>query len=169
MLQGTWRTTRKSIFITPVWLATCISSLHQRILRRLSWMDRRQNPLVDWLTHTTRLSRYLRCLPLLSWRSTSVLQHLGGIHSGCAICGFIWLIFRVASSIRGLWCVVGHWCFNKRNRWFHHRVSLPMGSKYPPQVSQPLLFDIPSLASLNGTIGLWDGEDMEQFSSLTLI
>ena len=28
---------------------------------------------------------------------------------------------------------------------------------------------IPSLASLNGTIGLWDGEDMEPFSSLTLI
>ncbi|KZP29258.1 hypothetical protein FIBSPDRAFT_1038934 [Athelia psychrophila] len=26
---------------------------------------------------------------------TSVLQHLGGIHSGCAISGFIWLIYRV--------------------------------------------------------------------------
>lgn len=48
-----------------------------------------------------------------------------------------------------------------------------MGSKYPPQVSQPLLLmfndtDIPSLASLNGTIGLWDGKDMEPFSSLIL-
>jgi hypothetical protein len=26
---------------------------------------------------------------------TSVLQHLGGIHSGCALSGFAWLIFRV--------------------------------------------------------------------------
>lgn len=26
---------------------------------------------------------------------TSVLQHLGGIHSGCASSGFAWLIFRV--------------------------------------------------------------------------
>ena len=26
---------------------------------------------------------------------TSVLQHLGGIHSGCATSGFAWLIFRV--------------------------------------------------------------------------
>ncbi|TFK44880.1 hypothetical protein BDQ12DRAFT_40544 [Crucibulum laeve] len=28
---------------------------------------------------------------------TSVLQHLGGIHSGCAVSGFLWLLFRVAS------------------------------------------------------------------------
>lgn len=27
---------------------------------------------------------------------TSVLQHLGGIHSGCAVSGFAWLIFKVA-------------------------------------------------------------------------
>lgn len=27
---------------------------------------------------------------------TSVLQHLGGIHSGCAISGFFWLIFKVS-------------------------------------------------------------------------
>ncbi|KAF9451497.1 hypothetical protein P691DRAFT_352740 [Macrolepiota fuliginosa MF-IS2] len=27
---------------------------------------------------------------------TSVLQHLGGIHSGCATSGFLWLIFKVA-------------------------------------------------------------------------
>jgi hypothetical protein len=26
---------------------------------------------------------------------TSVLQHLGGIHSGCATSGCVWLIFRV--------------------------------------------------------------------------
>ncbi|EEB93402.1 hypothetical protein MPER_07944 [Moniliophthora perniciosa FA553] len=26
---------------------------------------------------------------------TSVLQHLGGIHSGCATSGFLWLIFNV--------------------------------------------------------------------------
>jgi hypothetical protein len=49
-----------------------------------------------------------------------------------------------------------------------------MDSKYSPQVSQPLLLmfnytDIPSLASLNGTIGLWDGKDMHSFSSLILI
>jgi len=30
---------------------------------------------------------------------TSVLQHLGGIHSGCATSGFLWLIFRVASIL----------------------------------------------------------------------
>ncbi|KAF8653301.1 hypothetical protein AX16_004001 [Volvariella volvacea WC 439] len=35
--------------------------------------------------------------PPLSFRlgCTSVLQHLGGIHSGCATSGFIWLIFRI--------------------------------------------------------------------------
>ena len=26
---------------------------------------------------------------------TSVLQHLGGIHSGCATSGFLWLVFRM--------------------------------------------------------------------------
>ena len=26
---------------------------------------------------------------------TSALQHLGGIHSGCATSGFLWLIYRV--------------------------------------------------------------------------
>lgn len=26
---------------------------------------------------------------------TSVLQHIGGIHSGCAMSGFLWLIFRI--------------------------------------------------------------------------
>jgi hypothetical protein len=26
---------------------------------------------------------------------TSVLQHFGGIHSGCATSGFLWLIFKV--------------------------------------------------------------------------
>ncbi|KAF9526634.1 hypothetical protein CPB83DRAFT_769970 [Crepidotus variabilis] len=30
---------------------------------------------------------------------TSALQHLGGIHSGCATSGFLWLIFRVASIL----------------------------------------------------------------------
>ncbi|KAF4621340.1 hypothetical protein D9613_000841 [Agrocybe pediades] len=30
---------------------------------------------------------------------TSVLQHLGGIHSGCATSGFMWLIFRVATIL----------------------------------------------------------------------
>lgn len=49
-----------------------------------------------------------------------------------------------------------------------------MGSKYPPQVSHPLFLmfsytDIPSSAFLNDTIGLWDGKDMEPFSSLILI
>ncbi|KAG6878189.1 hypothetical protein C0993_010950 [Termitomyces sp. T159_Od127] len=33
---------------------------------------------------------------------TSVLQHLGGIHSGCAISGFMWLVFRV------VWIFVHH-------------------------------------------------------------
>ena len=30
---------------------------------------------------------------------TSVLQHLGGIHSGCATSGFVWLIFKVVLII----------------------------------------------------------------------
>ncbi|KAH9485483.1 Adenylate-forming reductase 06235 [Psilocybe cubensis] len=30
---------------------------------------------------------------------TSVLQHLGGIHSGCATSGFLWLIFRVVTIL----------------------------------------------------------------------
>ncbi|KAG6902372.1 hypothetical protein C0995_000934 [Termitomyces sp. Mi166 len=33
---------------------------------------------------------------------TSVLQHLGGIHSGCALSGFMWLIFRV------IWIFIHH-------------------------------------------------------------
>ncbi|KAF8526068.1 hypothetical protein BU17DRAFT_74410 [Hysterangium stoloniferum] len=39
--------------------------------------------------------------PPLWWRlgCTSVLQHLGGIHSGCATSGFIWLIFKVTEVI----------------------------------------------------------------------
>ncbi|KAF9470004.1 hypothetical protein BDZ94DRAFT_1151315 [Collybia nuda] len=28
---------------------------------------------------------------------TSILQHIGGIHSGCAISGFLWLIFRIVA------------------------------------------------------------------------
>ncbi|GJJ08479.1 hypothetical protein Clacol_002697 [Clathrus columnatus] len=37
----------------------------------------------------------------LWWRlgCTSVLQHLGGIHSGCATSGFIWLVFKVTEVI----------------------------------------------------------------------
>ncbi|PFH52108.1 hypothetical protein AMATHDRAFT_140692 [Amanita thiersii Skay4041] len=37
--------------------------------------------------------------PPLAFRlaCTSVLQHLGGIHSGCAISGFMWLIYRVVT------------------------------------------------------------------------
>jgi hypothetical protein len=30
---------------------------------------------------------------------TSLLQHLGGIHSGCAISGAIWLVFRIVLII----------------------------------------------------------------------
>lgn len=29
---------------------------------------------------------------------TSLLQHLGGIHSGCATSGFFWLLFRLAHT-----------------------------------------------------------------------
>ncbi|GBE82485.1 hypothetical protein SCP_0408690 [Sparassis crispa] len=38
----------------------------------------------------------------LWWRlgCTSVLQHLGGIHSGCAISGIIWLTFRIVDTYR---------------------------------------------------------------------
>lgn len=31
---------------------------------------------------------------------TSVLQHLGGIHSGCATSGFLWLFFRVVVILK---------------------------------------------------------------------
>lgn len=47
-----------------------------------------------------------RALKVLKWTPlsfrlgcTSVLQHLGGIHSGCATSGFLWLIFRVATIL----------------------------------------------------------------------
>jgi hypothetical protein len=33
---------------------------------------------------------------------TSVLQHLGGIHSGCALSGVLWLVFKVVSNFRHL-------------------------------------------------------------------
>lgn len=33
---------------------------------------------------------------------TSVLQHLGGIHSGCALSGVIWLLFKVVNNFRKL-------------------------------------------------------------------
>ncbi|KAK0450670.1 hypothetical protein EV421DRAFT_1703900 [Armillaria borealis] len=38
------------------------------------------------------------------WRlgCTSVLQHLGGIHSGCALSGCIWLLFKVVTMFRTL-------------------------------------------------------------------
>ncbi|KAJ7702714.1 hypothetical protein B0H17DRAFT_1167086 [Mycena rosella] len=38
--------------------------------------------------------------PPLWWRlgCTSVLQHLGGIHSGCAISGLLWLLFKVVHN-----------------------------------------------------------------------
>jgi hypothetical protein len=31
---------------------------------------------------------------------TSVLQHLGGIHSGCATSGFLWLFFKVVIILK---------------------------------------------------------------------
>ncbi|KAJ7219073.1 hypothetical protein GGX14DRAFT_589811 [Mycena pura] len=33
---------------------------------------------------------------------TSVLQHLGGIHSGCALSGVLWLLFKVVNNFRHL-------------------------------------------------------------------
>ncbi|KAJ6455800.1 hypothetical protein C8R45DRAFT_588436 [Mycena sanguinolenta] len=40
----------------------------------------------------------------LWWRlgCTSVLQHLGGIHSGCALSGVLWLVFKVVYNFRHL-------------------------------------------------------------------
>ncbi|KAL7283221.1 hypothetical protein ACG7TL_002648 [Trametes sanguinea] len=40
--------------------------------------------------------------PPLWWRlgCTSVLQHLGGIHSGCAVSGIIWLTLKVVNTYR---------------------------------------------------------------------
>jgi len=32
--------------------------------------------------------------------ATSALQHIGGIHSGCALSGAAWLIFKVVDIIR---------------------------------------------------------------------
>lgn len=31
-----------------------------------------------------------------------LLQHLGGIHSGCALSGVIWLLFKVVNNFRNL-------------------------------------------------------------------
>ncbi|KAH9028099.1 hypothetical protein EDB85DRAFT_1892674 [Lactarius pseudohatsudake] len=55
----------------------------------------------------------------LWWRlgCTSVLQHLGGIHSGCALSGVGWLIVKVVNNFRH------HSC--------HKRV--PLGEKHPSQ------------------------------------
>jgi hypothetical protein len=33
---------------------------------------------------------------------TSVLQHLGGIHSGCAVSGLIWLLYHVINLFRSM-------------------------------------------------------------------
>ncbi|KAF9049905.1 hypothetical protein BJ165DRAFT_961560 [Panaeolus papilionaceus] len=50
-----------------------------------------------YLTVNTLFAKW----PPLKFRlgCTSVLQHLGGIHSGCATSGFLWLIFRVVTIL----------------------------------------------------------------------
>ena len=47
-------------------------------------------------------SQYDLKRPPLKFRlaCTSVLQHLGGIHSGCAMSGFLWLFFKVVVILR---------------------------------------------------------------------
>ena len=47
-------------------------------------------------------SQYDHKWPPLKFRlaCTSVLQHLGGIHSGCATSGFLWLFFKVVVILK---------------------------------------------------------------------
>ncbi|KAF8161265.1 hypothetical protein B0H34DRAFT_654134 [Crassisporium funariophilum] len=67
------------------------------------------NLLVAILMRNELFGRFLYLLvntlfakwPPLKFRlgCTSILQHIGGIHSGCATSGFLWLIFKVASIL----------------------------------------------------------------------
>ncbi|ORX98370.1 hypothetical protein BCR34DRAFT_640930 [Clohesyomyces aquaticus] len=36
----------------------------------------------------------------IKYAATSILQHVGGIHSGCALSGTVWLIFKIVDIIR---------------------------------------------------------------------
>jgi len=57
---------------------------------------------------------FAKWTPLI-WRlgCTSVLQHLGGIHSGCATSGFIWLVFKITEVL-----------LDRRN---NHKATIAMG------------------------------------------
>ncbi|KAK7473166.1 hypothetical protein VKT23_001265 [Stygiomarasmius scandens] len=68
--------------------AFVVGNLNFAILMRNEIFGR----LLYWFVNTC----FAKWTPLW-WRlgCTSVLQHLGGIHSGCALSGVIWLIFKV--------------------------------------------------------------------------
>jgi hypothetical protein len=62
-------------------------------------------PAITLIPHlfTTIFSPPLQWPPLwFRLGCTSALQHLGGIHSGCALSGCVWLTFRMALILRDL-------------------------------------------------------------------
>ncbi|KAN0089745.1 hypothetical protein V8E51_020005 [Hyaloscypha variabilis] len=44
--------------------------------------------------------RFLYIIAIYGLRITSVLQHVGGIHSGCALSGAAWLVYKIVDIIR---------------------------------------------------------------------
>ncbi|KAF1961009.1 hypothetical protein CC80DRAFT_523216 [Byssothecium circinans] len=55
-----------------------------------------------WLRFLYMVAIYgLKWAPLpVKYAATSVLQHVGGIHSGCALSGAAWLVFKIVDIIR---------------------------------------------------------------------
>ncbi|TVY80783.1 Adenylate-forming reductase [Lachnellula suecica] len=99
-------------FVTMLNLAGIIMAS----LSRFPYAEKHLGALVLGNLLTAILMRnelFLRCLytiaiyGLRSWApvsiklaATSVLQHVGGVHSGCAISGAAWLVFKVVDIIR---------------------------------------------------------------------
>jgi len=75
--------------------AIVVANFNTAILMRNEVFGR----LLYWLVNTL----FAKWPPLwFRLGCTSVLQHLGGIHSGCALSGVIWLLFRVVNYFRNL-------------------------------------------------------------------
>ena len=87
--------------------ALCLGNLLAAILVRNELFGRILYLLVNRLFAKVRsnvhITRQVSRVPTDQWAPlwfrltcTSALQHLGGIHSGCAISGFAWLVFHLA-------------------------------------------------------------------------
>ncbi|KAJ3773855.1 hypothetical protein FB446DRAFT_834926 [Lentinula raphanica] len=73
--------------------AMVVGNLNFAILMRNEIFGR----ILYWIVNTA----FAKWTPLW-WRlgCTSVLQHLGGIHSGCALSGVLWLLLKVVNAFR---------------------------------------------------------------------